>query len=321
MDEERLLQLMKELSILPDTATRIDSGGYTKNLADALTAVKVRTYDQIYTPKKARTLIPVNNGTNTGAEKIKYYSWDSFGMSQVISNYADDLPLVSALRQEFEEKVEGFGQAYQYSIQDIRRAAMSGEPLQQRDSAACRMAFEQTVEAVGAVGHADTNLKGLANNPNVTIYSPTTGTWASATGLQMAQDMVDFVYGIVAATKETFAPTRILLDLVSYNHFMSTPTTTTGDTAKSAHGFFQELCPYSVMFESWNRLALADAAGTGPRAVAYPYDPMVLEFEIPQEYEEFPPERKSLAFNIPTHGRIGGVIIYYPVAVGYMDGL
>ena len=71
----------------------------------------------------------------------------------------------------------------------------------------------------------------------------------------------------------------------------------------------------------WHKLDLADAAGTGPRMVTYQRDPEVLELVIPQEFEQFPPQARNLAFVVPCHARVGGVVVYYPLAIVYTDGL
>jgi hypothetical protein len=198
---------------------------------------------------------------------------------------------------------------------------MSGESLSSRDAIACRTIFEQTVEEVAAVGNSKTGLTGLANHPNVTIYVPATGTWSTATGIEMALDAIGFMNAIVIACKEVFMPNTLVLDITSHRLFMTTPVSTTGDSMNTAARYFQNHAGQAVTIESWNKLRTADAAGTGPRAVMYPMDRMVLEMEIPLEYTELPPQAKNLAFIVNTHGRIGGVNMYYPPAVGYMDGL
>jgi len=319
--DELLYKIMLEIGAIPAHVTRADAGGYTKNLYDELTAVKVTTYDQRYVAFKARRLIPITNDTSPAAEKVKYYAWSEFGMSQIIAKYSDDLPLVTALRQSFEVPIVPFGQAYEYTVQDIIRAATAGESLSARDAIACRTVFEQTVETVAAVGNTKTGLTGLANHPNVTIYVPATGTWSGATGLEMALDMIGFLNAIIIACKEVFMPNTLVLDITNYRRFMTTPVSTTGDTMNTAARYFTTNAGQEVRIESWNKLATADAAGTGPRAVMYPFDRMVLEMEIPLEYTELPPQAKNLAFIVNTHGRIGGVNMYYPPAVGYMDGL
>jgi hypothetical protein len=318
---DNLYDIMIAIGALPAHVTRADAGGYTKNLYDQLTAVKTTTYDQRYVAFKARRLIPIANDTSPAAEKVKYYSWSEFGMSQIIAKYSDDLPLVTALRQTFEADIVPFGQAYEYTVQDVIRAAMSGESLSSRDAIACRTIFEQTVEEVAAVGNSKTGLTGLANHPNVTIYVPTTGTWSTATGIEMALDAIGFMNAIVIACKEVFMPNTLVLDITSHRLFMTTPVSTTGDSMNTAARYFLNHAGQAVTIESWNKLRTADAAGTGPRAVMYPMDRMVLEMEIPLEYTELPPQAKNLAFIVNTHGRIGGVNMYYPPAVGYMDGL
>ena len=73
--------------------------------------------------------------------------------------------------------------------------------------------------------------------------------------------------------------------------------------------------------ESWYKLNTADAAGTGPRALFYKRSPEVLELVIPQDFEQLPPQAKNLAFVVPCHARCGGVVVRYPVAMLYLDGI
>jgi hypothetical protein len=107
---------------------RLDSK-FTATLEKEIEHVKTMTYDVVYPELKARTFIPVDNSANTGAETITYRQWDEFGMAQIIANYADDLPLIDALVEEFSQKVKPLGAAYQWSIKDLRRSDMSGSRL------------------------------------------------------------------------------------------------------------------------------------------------------------------------------------------------
>ena len=321
-EHEQLYQILVGLRIITNE-TRTDADGYTMTLSRQLTQVKTRTYDLVYPALKARQLIPVSNETDPGAEDVVYYQWSEFGMSQLISNYADDLPMCDAFVKEYKQSVYGFGMAYNYSTQDIRRAAMSGQPLRTKKAAATRRAWEYRVEDIGATGLSAIGLYGLANSPYVSLYAPTYGGWlTTATGLQMAQDLLDFAGSIVTTNKETFTPNRTLLAIQLQTKLTTTPVSTTGDTSKTALKYFLENCPYEGMqVISWNKLATANAAGTGPRAVMYRYDPEVLEMEIPLEYTIYPPQQKNLSFIVPTEARCGGVVWYYPLAGGYMDGL
>jgi len=312
--------LLTAVGAFTEAEIRMDDK-YTAVLEKQLEYVKAKTYDVVYPEFKARQLIPVSNEAGAGAETIVYRQWDSFGIAQIISNYADDFPMVETLAEEFTQKIQSIGAGFSYSVQDLRRAAMSGVPLSERKARATRRAIEQKIEDIGAAGDTNGGLPGLANNVNVSLVSPVTGTWASATGAQMVADMLHFSSQVAVACKETFIPDTIVLDIASYNRLANTRISTSGDTNMTALNAFLEASPYVTSVISWNKLATANAAGTGPRALCYARTPDVLSFEIPQEYEQFPPQQDNLAFKVPAHARVGGVLIYYPVAVGYMDGL
>lgn len=294
---------------------------FTASLSRDLEYVKSQTYDIVYPDLKARTLIPVSNEADPGAETIVYRQWDEFGMAKIIANYADDLPLVDALAEEFVQRVHGLGSAYQYSVLDLRRSAKSGARLDQRRARAARTAIENAIEAIACTGSVKSGLYGIANNPNVPLIAPITGSWASATGEQIIADLNKLVSSIVILNKDTFAPDTLLLDVVNYNLIAAKRISTTGDTATTVLKAFLESSPYIKTVVPWVRLGTANAAGTGARVIAYKKDPEVLSLEIPQEFEQLPPQPKNLSYHVPCHARTGGVIVYYPIAIAYMDGI
>lgn len=299
---------------------RVDAK-FTANLSRELEHVRAQTYDVVYPEMKARQLIPVDGSVDPGAETVTYPQWDVFGMAKIIHDFADDLPLVDALKEDFTTKVKSLGAAYGYSIQDLRAAAMSGSQLNSRRARQARRAIEQAIEDVACLGNSKAGLVGFAKHPNVSLVPVINGVWSTATGAEMIADMNELVNSTVTANKETFLPDTIVLDIASYQRFASTRISTTGDTHTTAMQAFLASNPYVRDVMSWNKLALADAAGTGPRAVCFKRDPEVLELVIPQEFEEMPPQPKGLRFHIPCHARCGGVVVYYPLAMGYMDGL
>jgi hypothetical protein len=299
--------------------SRLDSK-QTSSLEKALEYVKTKTYDILYPKMKARTFIPVSNEVDPGAETITYYVWDQFGMAQIISNYADDLPSVAALAESYTAKVKGIGTSYPYTIQDLRRSAMAGTALTTRLASAARLYVESTIDTIAAVGDTIHGLIGLAKHPNVTLTSPTTGGWATATGLQMVADVRDLINAVVTACNEALEPDTVVMDSSKMTLLSTTRISTTGDSDTTALDAVKKNHPEIKNWEVWNKLKAADATDTGSRIVCYAKDPQVLSLEIPQEFEQLPPQAKNLAFIVPCHARCAGVLVYYPVAMGYMDG-
>ena len=291
---------------------------FTAVLEKQLEFIKTKTFDIRYPEMKARQLIPVNNDVDPGAETITYRQWDEIGMAQIIGNYSDDLPLIDALVEEFQQKVQGLGAAYEWSIQDLRRSAMSGANLDQRRARAARRSIEQQIENLAATGNAKAGLNGMANHPNVPIIAAA-GVWASATGEEMISDLMTLSASIVSTNKETFLPDTTVIPIVQYNLLATTRVSTTGDTNTTALEGFLRSNPWVTSVGTWNKLVAAGAGAT-PRIVCYRRDSEVLTLEIPQEFEQFPPQAKGLSFLVPVHARIGGVIVYYPLAMAYMDG-
>jgi hypothetical protein len=250
-----------------------------------------------------------------------YEQWDSFGMANVIANYADDLPESDVLVEEFTAKVLGIGSSYKWTIQDLRRSALAGSNLQSRKAMSARRSIENRIEDVGAFGVANGGITGGLNNPNVPVTAAPNGTW---TLLTPADDIIEvmntLVDAIVVANKETFLPDTMILPTEKMSIITQKRVSTTGDTGTTILRQFLDNNPYINQIESWFKLRLADAGGSGPRIMAYKRSSEVMTMEIPQEFETLPPQPKNLAFKVPVHARIAGVLFYYPLAAGYMDG-
>ena len=293
--------------------------GETAALARQLEFVYAKTYDVIYAELKARKFIPVDTSVDSGAEYYTYQQWDQFGMAKIISNYADDLPRVDVLAKEYPAPIKSLGASYGFSIQDLRRAAMSGSQLDTKRAMATRRAQEQAVDTIAAFGNAAAGLGGFTNNTNVAIVAPDNAPWSTATPLEIVADINKLVNSIITATLETFVPETLVMDSASFLLINSRPMSSTGDSDKTILRHVLDNNPYLRNIDQWIKLNDAGAASV-TRLVCYKRDPEVVELVIPQEYEQFPPQARNLEFVIPTHSRIGGVSVRYPLAMAYMDG-
>lgn len=318
MDPNQIAEFIA--SRLGDGERRLDANE-TAALARQLEHIKARTYDVKYPAFKARKFIPVNSDTPSGAETITYRQWDQYGMAKVVANAADDLPLVDVVAKEFSSKVKSLGDGYTFSIQDLRASAMMGVALDQQRANAARRAVEMAIDEIAAFGLPEAGIQGFLNHPNVPLVAVDFGNWddPARTAAEILADLNKLVNSIVTTTREIHVPDTLILDTESFALLASKAVGS--DLDRTILQVFLNTNPYIRNVDQWHKLDRADAAGTGPRIVAYVRDPEILQLEIPQEFEQFPPQARNLAFVVPCHARIGGTVIRYPLGMAYMDGV
>lgn len=288
-----------------------------------LEAVKAKTYDVKYPELKCRRLIPVSFEAGAGAESIVYQQYDQVGMAKIISAYGNDLPRADIVGKEFVAKIKSLGCSYGYNIQEIRNANMAGKSLQSRKAAAAKRAVLQKENSIAYFGDASTGLIGFLNNPNVSQTVVPVGVsastlWANKTASEILVDLNGAANFIVESTNGVEIPDTLLLPLAQYNYIKSTPRSATSDT--TILQYFLDNNGYIKTVEWVNELKGAGLSSKDVM-VCYRKDPDVLTLEIPQDFEQFPEQEQGLEYVVPCHQRIGGVLIYYPMAVNIVSGI
>jgi hypothetical protein len=284
--------------------------------------IKTQTYDIKYAELKARKLIPVSGEVDPGAENIFYRQYDQSGIAKIISNYADDLPDADVSGKEFSAVVKTLGASYKYNWQEMRAAIYGNVPLEQRRANAARRAIAQKENRIAFFGDAASGLVGLIGAPNVTsVTIPATGTGSSTLWVNKTPDQILFDMNLVANTVVNVSlgveiPDTMLLPLAQYNYVASTARSANSDT--TILNYFLQNNPYIKQVEWVNELK--DAGGsTIDRMYAYRRSPDVLTLEIPSDFEQLEMEVRGLVYKIPCVERIGGVLIYYPLALAFGD--
>lgn len=288
-----------------------------------LESIKAKTYDVKYPELKCRRLIPVSFEAGPGAESIVYQQYDQVGMAKIISAYGNDLPRADITGKEYTAKVKSLGCSYGYNVQEIRSAAMAGKPLQARKANAAKRAILQKENNIAYFGDAATGLVGFLSNPNVTQTSVPNGVgasplWSNKTPDEILLDLNGAANFIVESTNGVEIPNTLLLPLAQYNYIKSTPRSSQSDV--TILQYFLNNNGYIQTVEWVNELKGAGVNGVDVM-VCYRRDPDVLTLEIPQDFEQFPEQEQGLEYIVPCHQRIGGVLIYYPMAVNIVSGI
>lgn len=286
--------------------------------------IKAKTFDIRYPELKARLVIPPSFEAGAGAESITYRQFTQAGFAKLIANYGADLPRADVLGKEFTAKVKSEGASYGWNIQEIRAAQMAGTPLQQRKANAARRAILALENQIAFFGNADAGLGGLFDNPNVTdVAIPNDGVgpstlWADKTPDQIIRDINLLTRTIHDVSKGVESADTLLLPLIQYNLIFDTPRSSQSDMSVGEwvlknNGHIKGI--------DWLNELKGAGAGATDLMIAYRRDPDKLTLEIPQDFEQFPVQEKGLEFVVPTHSRIAGVLIYYPLSIAKGDGI
>lgn len=291
--------------------------------------IKTQTYDIKYAELKARKLIPVSSEADPGAEKIFYRQYDQSGLAKVIANYADDLPRADVIGKEYFASVKTLGASFGYNVQELRAAVYGNVPLEQRRANAAKRAIAQLENSIAFFGDTASGLQGFINGANITsVTIPATGTgsttqWVNKTPDQILYDMNLVPNTVVSTSLGVEIPDTMLLPLAQYNYVASTARSANSDT--TILNYFLQNNPYIKQVEWLNELKGAGASGSGSapydRMMAYRRSPEVLTMEVPSDFEQLELEIRNLQYSIPCMERFAGVLIYYPLAIAFGDGI
>ncbi len=291
--------------------------------ARQLEAIKAQTYDVKRANLNALQLMPVSTDVPEGATTITYRQYDTVGMAKVIANYANDLPRADVTGKEFTSNIRSIGNAFGYNTQEIRSAIFAGVNLPARKAMAATRAHQEKINALAFTGDADHGLPGLISNtnvPEVTLLADGTGTsktFASKTADKIVRDVNALINKIISQSKGVHRATEVWMPVEQYALIATTQNSTASDT--TILQFLQQVHP-GITFRQVVELDGAGAS-SADRMYAIENSRDNWAVEIPMMMKMYSPQQKGLEFEVPVESRFGGVIIEYPLAFAFADGI
>lgn len=313
--------LPEGLKELASSDARMEGNAYDANetvlFARQLETVKNRVYEIQYPALRGRQFVDVSNEAGPNKKFITYRVWDKVGSAAVISDYSTDFPTVSASARELQIRMHDYGTSFEYSIPEMREAQDAGVPLDMKMAALSREVMERAVDDAIAYGEPSLRTYGLFNHPNVSLVSLPNGSWGSATGLQMLEDLNHLVTSVEVASKDIEAVSNVIMGVSDYRTISTTYIDTAGGRDTVLQAFLNQNPGVSV--DKWTKADGASADGAGSRIVAYSKRPDVLEFEMGLEYEVIGPQAQGFVMKFFCRGRWAGVTVHRPNAIKYAD--
>lgn len=300
---------------------RLDAGE-TANLARALLYLRAQSIDVVYARTGFREVLPIKTDVPEGATTYGVPQFDHVGQAKLITNYGDDLPRVNIKQSETIQKIHRYGTSYEYSIDDLAAAAMSGNMLDSKRQLAAKQILERKHDVLAIAGDSTSGLGGFANNADVeAVALANAGTWAAKSaaneGYKILADIQKLVQNVIDDTQGELTPTHLAMPK-AMEFLIRTTTMSTTDSRTVKQALLD--AGLNMEITLWQRLATADAGADGPRIVAYSKDPNVVEYVAPGGgFTEESPQMRNLAFVVNCHGKSAGSCIYQPEGMSYMD--
>lgn len=318
-----------------DSERRADANE-TGLVAYSLTAVALEAIRYDYPELVFRRLASPQTGLTPGTETYRWDELDYRGMAKIIENYADDLPDVSAYIKTNTGVIRSIGDSFQFTKQDMRRVLESrrqgrqSETLDVERVAYAREVMERKKDQIAAYGDTLSGLPGILKNTNITLLTaatPASGTskrWTGGhkNGTEILKDLRMLASSVRTQSKGIHTINTLVMPIEELEAISVMPLIATSENQITVLQQFlqsQAAMGRPVEIITWNRASTADAAGTGPRVLAYERSPRNLALVEPVDFEVEAPQRVSLTYKFPCESRYGGIYWKRPLAAVYLD--
>lgn len=274
-------------------------------------------------------ILPINTELDNATKTFTYEVWDAYGFAKIVTSYrAGDIPNVDVSCTEVTGKIFPVMAKMTYDFQEIREAAKANKPLNTKRRDAVIKAIDTKLDRVAWFGDADHNLVGLAQYPGITSAtipndgSGTSITWASKTVDQILRDIYNGIAAIKDPTNDIESPDTLLLPSKIFTALGTRMVNTANSGNITILALLMDVLGKLGITKilGLNELNTANSSG-GTRAILFKNDKMNLEYFLPVTMEFFSPKEDGLAYDVPAQARTGGVKVYYPLSVCYMDGI
>lgn len=284
-----------------------------------------QSFNVKYSALMATTVFPVSNAAGPAAQSIVFEQFDTYGVAKFISDYADDLPMSGIKGKQFSILVQSIGGAFGYSMQEVRSAAATGMPLIDARAQSARRSVDMKINktlwlADGTATWA--GIMGIFNHPNISRAAATHGSWSVSNPQYMIDDVNVAIQSVADLTDGVENVDTVLLPRYQYGLLKTTARTSTSDT--TCLEFLKSVNPgvtFGAINELNNMSNTRTGSGTTDGMLLYTRSNSHLRAEIPVIYETFAAQEKNLAYMIPTHARIAGMNIFYPLSILLVDGI
>lgn len=259
-----------------------------------------------------------------------FYSGDIAGKAEFLSGKGFDMPYADISRTQFLQQNQLAGIGYEWSLQELQRAAKLGRDLGNDKAMSARRVAEMFLYGIAIRGSTEKNWTGLINDANVpTAYVAADGTgssrlWSTKTADQINRDINLAIEGVYTNSGETEMANRLLLPTTRLQYIARTRIGDSSDTILKfvrANNAYTAQTGQALEIIGSRELETAGASSTA-RMVAYNNTREVVQFHLPGPHEFLPAfQKSSMTWEVAGIMNTGGTEIRLPKAMNYLDGI
>lgn len=238
---------------------------------------------------------------------------------------ANAAPSVELDIQKSTQQLFVWEKAVDWTIWELESAQKLGRPVDVQKVTALQTIWNQEVDNQVYLGDADLGVFGLANSDKVTNKTnAVTGNWATATPAQILADVRELEQSVWATSGWAAAPTKILLDPVSYAALLQ-PLTIGGVAFTSIREYISRnsVCmavnskELDIQPVKW-----LTSAGSGNTKRMVAFTPDYDKVRMPLTTLAHSPIEFRGTYQLTSYySKIGSVEVVYPSTIGYRDSL
>jgi hypothetical protein len=297
--------------------------------------VKAGVWERIYPENSAFRLFPQGERTPPGAQTITWRETDRTGTAKIIASYADDLPRVDVLGAENTSHVRVIGASYGYSREEIRNAQFANKPLEQARANAARDAHELEQNLIAWFGRRDHNIRGILETANanlvaiVTAAAAPNGTGWNATSGKTPDEILADLHNLVQASRTASNDIErvdtVVLPPDPLAYIRTTARSANSDTTilqffMANHPEIREVTS-AIELTSVAAASMPSGGASANVGMAYKRSPDKMSHEITMPFTQHPEQWRNLEAVIPCESKTGGIIVYRPLAISFMEGM
>lgn len=283
-------------------------------LARELDALRARVFEAEFPGLNALQIFPVQSEAASWQKTFTYGLMSEFGIAKIVSDYADDIPMVGVMGQWETCTIYRIADGYKFSLDEIRAAQALNKNLNGRLALAARRGCDAKINDLAFNGDSAYNIVGIFNHPNIT-QTGATSSWTAAGGAAVAfADLVAAIGSINTATRGLHNANRIVIP----PSMVTVLTAQLPNTSISYKSFLMQEYPNMAIYTAQE---LENGPGNKPAALVFEYDADSLAIELSQPFEQMPAVWNNFHAKVACSARTAGLIVYKPLTAVIITAL